>query len=103
MPEACMAKIVIITPEGQQEQDLSPINSLGRHPSNSIQLLDRVVSKEHCRIEARGERFVLRDLGSLNGTYVNGQRVAGERLLSNGDEVTLGNTRLVFQDPTEVN
>src|SRR5262245_51233992 len=101
-PEACMAKILIITPEGQQERDLAANNSLGRHPNNSIQLLDRVVSKEHCLIDARAGRFVLRDLGSLNGTYINGQRVAGEQGLRNGDEISLGNTRLVFLDPNEV-
>jgi adenylate cyclase len=100
-PEACMAKILIITPEGQSERDLAANNSLGRHPNNSIQLLDRVVSKEHCLIDARANRFVLRDLGSLNGTYINGQRVAGEQMLRNGDEVSLGNTRLVFLDPNE--
>jgi adenylate cyclase len=56
------------------------------------------VSKEHCIIEARAGRFVLRDLGSLNGTYVNGQRVAGEQPLHDGDEISLGNTRLLFRD-----
>ena len=76
-----MAKILILTPEGQQERDLLPMNSLGRHPNNSIQLLDRIVSKEHCTIEARGGRYVLRDLGSLNGTFINGQRVNGEQVL----------------------
>ena len=48
-----MAKILILTPEGQQERDLSPHNTLGRHPNNSIQLLDRIVSKEHCTLEQR--------------------------------------------------
>ncbi len=93
-----MAKILILTPEGQQERDLLPMNSLGRHPNNSIQLLDRIVSKEHCTIEARGARFVLRDLGSLNGTFINGQRVNGEQMLHDGDEVALGNTRLVYRE-----
>lgn len=93
-----MAKLLIITPEGQQERDLAPNNTLGRHPNNSIQLLDRIVSKEHCTIEQRSGRFVLRDLGSLNGTYINGQRVVGEQMLKDGDEVALGNTRLIFRD-----
>ncbi len=93
-----MAKLVIIGPDGPQERDLATVNSLGRHPNNSIQLLDRIVSKEHCIVELRGSRWVLRDLGSLNGTYVNEQRVAGESFLSNGDQIALGNTRAVFQD-----
>lgn len=93
-----MAKLVIIGPDGQQECDLAPRNTLGRHPNNSIQLLDRIVSKEHCVIELRGVAWVLRDLGSLNGTYINEQRVAGEQALRNGDQVSLGNTRLIFHD-----
>ncbi len=93
-----MAKLVIIGPDGPQERDLATVNSLGRHPNNSIQLLDRIVSKEHCIVELRGSRWVLRDLGSLNGTYVNEQRVAGESFLSHGDQIALGNTRAVFHD-----
>ena len=93
-----MAKLVIIGPDGPQERDLATVNSLGRHPNNSIQLLDRIVSKEHCVVELRGSRWVLRDLGSLNGIYVNEQRVAGESFLSHGDQIALGNTRAVFQD-----
>jgi adenylate cyclase len=93
-----MAKLVIIGPDGPQERDLATVNSLGRHPNNSIQLLDRIVSKEHCVVELRGSRWVLRDLGSLNGTYVNEQRVSGESFLSHGDQIALGNTRAVFQD-----
>ena len=40
-----MAKLVIIGPDGPQERDLATVNSLGRHPNNTIQLLDRIVSK----------------------------------------------------------
>ncbi len=69
-----MARLILATAEGQQAIDLRPINSLGRHPNNSIQLLDKIVSKEHCTIELRGDHFVLRDLGSLNGTLINGKQ-----------------------------
>ncbi len=93
-----MAKLVITGPEGQLERELSAVNTLGRHPNNSIQLLDRIVSKEHCVVEYRGNRWYLRDLGSLNGTYVNDQRVAGESLLHHGDQIALGNTRAIFHE-----
>jgi len=93
-----MARLLLATPEGQQVVELRPHNSLGRHPSNTIQLLDKIVSKEHCTIEQRAEGFVLRDLGSLNGTYVNGDRVAGERPLRHGDDIALGSTRARFDD-----
>jgi adenylate cyclase len=94
-----MARLHLVTAEGgQQALDLAPVNSLGRHPNNSIQLLDKIVSKEHCIIELRGQQFVLRDLGSLNGTYINGERVRGEGMLKHGDEIALGATRARFDD-----
>ncbi|MDP9035019.1 MAG: FHA domain-containing protein, partial [Myxococcota bacterium] len=93
-----MSKLILATAEGQQAIELRPVNSLGRHPNNTIQLLDKIVSKEHCVLELRDGHFVLRDLGSLNGTYVNGERVRGETLLKHGDEVALGATRARYDD-----
>jgi len=90
-----MARLTIIGPEGRQESELGPHNTVGRHPSNTIQILDRIVSKEHCHIDQVDGRWVLKDLGSLNGTYVNGERVS-EQALQHGDEIGLGTTRLVF-------
>jgi adenylate cyclase len=96
-----MARLILLTAEGQQAIELRPINSLGRHPNNSIQLLDKIVSKEHCIVEQRDGMFILRDLGSLNGTYINGERVRGEQLLRHGDEITLGSTRARYDDGTQ--
>jgi adenylate cyclase len=93
-----MARLILATAEGQQAIELRPINSLGRHPNNSIQLLDKIVSKEHCILEQRDGGFILRDLGSLNGTYVNGERVRGEIPLRHGDEIALGSTRARYDD-----
>jgi adenylate cyclase len=93
-----MARILLVSPEGQQVVELRDHNSLGRHPSNTVQLLDKIVSKEHCIIERRPNGFTLKDLGSLNGTYVNGERVAGERDLRHGDDIALGQTRARFDD-----
>jgi adenylate cyclase len=95
-----MARVTIIGPEGTQERDLLAHNTLGRHPNNTLQVLDRIVSKEHCHIDVVDGKYVLKDLGSLNGTYVNGERVQ-ERVLSNGDEVTLGSTRILFHSDDE--
>jgi adenylate cyclase len=91
-----MARLVLTTPEGQQVVELRPHNTLGRHPSNTIQLLDKIVSKEHCIVLVRDGEFVLQDLGSLNGTFVNGERVNGERTLRHGDDIALGSTRASF-------
>src|ERR1044071_2882270 len=93
-----MARLILQTAEGQQAIELRPVNSRGLQPNNSIQLLDKIVSKEHCIIELRGDHFVLRDLGSLNGTFVNNERVRGESPLKHGDEIALGATRGRFDD-----
>src|SRR5260370_11812049 len=69
--------------------------TLGRHPDNAVRLADREVSKEHASIERLGSQFLLRDLGSSNGTFVNGRRIR-ELKLKGGDEVVLGNFRLTF-------
>ncbi|MDY0000991.1 MAG: FHA domain-containing protein, partial [Polyangia bacterium] len=91
-----MAKLILLTTDPQQEFELGAINTIGRHPNNSIQVLDRIISKEHAQVfKAPDGNFVLRDLGSLNGTYMNGVRVM-ERVLEEGDEFTLGSTRMVF-------
>ncbi len=93
-----MSRLLLATPEGPQVAELQAHNTMGRHPSNTIQLLDRIVSKEHCVIELRGDCYVLRDFGSLNGTYINNERVVGERMLRHGDEISLGSTRARFDD-----
>lgn len=88
-------RITVISPEGQKECILQAHNSIGRHPNNTVQVLDRIVSKEHCHIDLVNGRYVLRDLGSLNGTYVNGERV-DRGVLVNGAEVRIGKFRLNF-------
>ena len=92
-----MARITIIGPEGTQERELGEHNTLGRLPGNTHQVLDRIVSKEHCHIDRIEGRYVLKDLGSLNGTFVNGERVS-EVVLEDGDELALGSTRVRFHD-----
>lgn len=92
-----MAFLKIISPEGTERTvELIEHNTLGRHPDNTVQLLDRIVSKTHCHIDRSDGKFVLIDQGSLNGTYVNGERVQGTRVLKQDDEITLGSTKAVF-------
>jgi FHA domain len=67
----------------------------GRHPRSEIFLDDVTVSRAHAAFVRRDGRFVVRDAGSLNGTYVNHQRV-DEVVLSAGDEVQIGKFRLSF-------
>jgi hypothetical protein len=91
------AHLVIKTGDTEQVVVLGPMNSLGRHPNNSIQILDKIASKEHCLIERRGDCYVLRDLGSLNGTFINSVRVRDESRLVDGDEIAIGSTRGIFR------
>jgi len=89
-------RLVSRLPDGKMgEFALGAKTTLGRHPANSIRIADREVSKEHASIERVGNSFLLRDLGSSNGTFVNGRRVR-ELRLREGDEISLGNSRLVF-------
>ncbi len=92
-----MARLILTSPEGQQVVTLAAVNSLGRHPDSSIQILDKIVSKEHCRILLEGKTWVLQDLDSLNGTFLNGARLTGSRPLQHGDEFSLGATRARFE------
>jgi len=68
---------------------------VGRHPSTDIFLNDITVSRKHAEIRRAGARYWVTDLGSLNGTYVNGDRVE-ESSLEPGDEVQIGKFRFVF-------
>jgi len=93
-----MAKLTLVSGPEPQEFELAAHNTLGRHPDNSIQILDRIISKEHMEILLTPEgRFLLRDLGSLNGTFIGNKRMQ-THLLSDGDEISLGSTRLIYQD-----
>jgi len=71
------------------------LTTLGRHPDNDIFLDDVTVSRRQAEITATGCTFAMRDLDSLNGTYLNGER-AEEAVLHSGDELQIGKFRLVF-------
>jgi len=81
--------------------------SIGRDPQNHVSVPDRSVSREHCVIVSQGDGFLIRDLGSHNGTLVNESSVK-DQLLAHRDYITLGRTVLQFltrddvvlEDPT---
>lgn len=97
-----MAKLIVYCNDERQEYELAAFNSIGRHPGNTIQILDRILSKEHARIERMPDGgYQLSDLKSLNGTFCRNDRV-GTLHLKDGDEISMGSTRLVFsQSSTE--
>ena len=71
------------------------VTSVGRSVKSDIFLDDVTVSREHAQFVRDGHAFLVRDLGSLNGTYVNRENVTERRLMA-GDEVQIGKYRLTF-------
>jgi len=71
------------------------VTGAGRYPESDIFLDDVTVSRRHAEIRRENGRFSIKDMGSLNGTYVNMQRV-DEAELADGDELQIGKFKLVF-------
>lgn len=93
------------------ESDILPIGAavvldqpevlLGRDPHAAAVLDgDGFVSGRHAMVRLRGGSPTVTDLGSTNGTYVNGDRIAAETALHEGDEVAVGSTRMIFEPGT---
>lgn len=93
------AYLEVWTPTGAE---LVPLEgdrrSVGQHSSSDIALaFDRTVSNLHAVFERVGGSWTVRDLGSRNGTRVNGHVIAGDRALRHGDEIQMGSVRLVYR------
>ncbi len=71
---------------------------IGRSTDNTICIPDTSVSRRHVMVRKEGSAWFVRDLGSGNGTLVNGEPITDEALLNHGDVLTLGDTELTFQD-----
>jgi pSer/pThr/pTyr-binding forkhead associated (FHA) protein len=74
----------------------SDLTTVGRHPEADIFLDDVTVSRRHAEFLRSGTDFEVKDLGSLNGTYHDGNRIQGEARLHDGSEVQVGKFRLTF-------
>jgi pSer/pThr/pTyr-binding forkhead associated (FHA) protein len=70
--------------------------TVGRHPDSDIFLDDISVSRRHATFTRTANGYVISDLGSLNGSYVNRDRIDTDVVLSGGDEVQIGKYRLIF-------
>ena len=70
------------------------VNSIGRHNDCQIRIRSSQVSRRHCQLFEEGNKLILRDLGSSNGTFVNGKRVLGQQTLKPGDVLTIGGVTL---------
>jgi len=94
-----MPYLTVQTAEGQSVR--VPVQgerfTIGKKSTNDLVLDGKLVSREHCEIIGEGGgRYLLRDRGSRNGTYVNGYRVGADVLLQNGMEITVGDVQMVF-------
>lgn len=83
---------------GATFEAVKDVTTLGRDVTNEIVLSDSEVSRQHARITHTPGGFVLEDLGSTNGTFINGERLVAPRILNQGDLVGLGeNVTLTFE------
>lgn len=101
MVEQCCIKVR--PPEGNVFQiDLqSGVVNLGRSSKNDIVVSDILASRFHAEIFKSGDHFIVRDLGSKNGTMLNGELLKHESILKNGDEILIGKWSIIFHEETE--
>jgi adenylate cyclase len=95
-----MAKVQVISIHGTRDIPLVEYNRIGRQPGNEIQILDRIVSKEHAVIFKKDNKFFIRDLNSLNGTYLRNERIT-EVPLQHLDTIMLGSTKIIYYEEEE--
>jgi pSer/pThr/pTyr-binding forkhead associated (FHA) protein len=86
--------------EGEHFVLSAPVTTIGRHVDSDIALDDITVSRRHSEVHFSGGNYIVRDAGSLNGTYVNQQRIEVVELRQ-GDELQVGKFRLVFLERAE--
>ena len=72
---------------------------LGRHSDTDVRIADDQVSRRHALIQRQGDAYVLSDLRSRNGTYLNGERLAGPAYLRDGDTIGIGRALLRLDGP----
>ncbi len=86
----------LVMPTGERLQLGEQVVTIGRRPESTIQLGDPNVSRNHAEIRPHGNGWVVVDLGSTNGSRVNGNRISTHEL-HEGDEISFGNTVLHFE------
>ncbi len=88
-------------PRAGKEYRLGEITNIGRDAmQNDIDIDDSAISRQHARVKLEGGQFVLYDLASANGTFVNDELIQ-KRLLVNGDRIKIGETDIVFMQVKE--
>jgi transcriptional regulator with GAF, ATPase, and Fis domain len=90
-------KLIVLEEGSRSELALErPVVSIGRAVTNDIRLASSLVSRHHCRIEIGGEGTFVVDLGSANGTLVNGEKIT-RKLVEPGDKIQIGGVRILLE------
>ena len=89
-------------PLAGKELELGRLGSftIGRRSANDLKIVEKAISRKHCRIDYDGEFYWLVDCESRNGTFVNGRKIS-KCLLYDGDVITVGHSRLTFLMPQQ--
>ena len=87
----------IVTPDGNRVEIAHEPITIGRHPDCDVVLNDQEVSRQHAEVRREDADFLIVDLGSLNGTKVNGAGVKAPRQLHDGDTITIGSHTMRFE------
>ncbi len=86
-------------PNGQEHRLPPQTATIGRSVECDVVIASKSVSREHTRLHREGRRWLVDDLGSTNGTYLNGERVINCMTLLDGDSLKVGDVTFVFHDP----
>ena len=97
-----MARLVLEHQGHTSEHRITGLTTIGRQSTNDIVVLAEKTSRQHARVVLSGGRFVLEDLGSANGTFVNGFKVE-RHVLGHKDKIRIGDATLVFADDRSAN
>lgn len=93
---------LVIKRQGRQVREVewnADVITIGRDKANDLVIDHPLASRRHARLERTGEGYVIRDLDSTNGTFVNGERIQGMHALHNQDQIIIADTIIVFHDP----
>ena len=90
---------ILIDPIGREHTLTNETITIGRAVENDIVITSKRISRQHARIRREGWRAMLEDMGSTNGTNLNGQRIHAPIQLRDGDQIEIGDVLLTFRDP----